>query len=150
MGCGQGRDAIALAKLGYDVTGIDTSSVGIQQMVQRAESEGLQVMVIVGDIYTYRDYADYDFILLDSMLHFQRAELEQESELVRRVIREAKIGAVLVFCIQSTGTKLVTFNEVIANMDIKEWSEQDIKYVFKDKESRHVSRTDYKMIVIGK
>ena len=32
LGCGQGRDAIPLARLGFDVTGIDNSSVGIAQM----------------------------------------------------------------------------------------------------------------------
>jgi len=32
LGCGQGRDAIALARLGYSVTGIDNSRVGIDQM----------------------------------------------------------------------------------------------------------------------
>ena len=36
LGCGQGRDAIALARLGYSVTGIDNSQVGIDQMIRIA------------------------------------------------------------------------------------------------------------------
>ena len=39
LGCGQGRDAIALARLGYSVTGIDNSKVGIQQMNQIGQVE---------------------------------------------------------------------------------------------------------------
>lgn len=32
LGCGQGRDSIPIARLGFDVTGIDNSRVGIEQM----------------------------------------------------------------------------------------------------------------------
>ncbi|MCB0845307.1 MAG: methyltransferase domain-containing protein, partial [Bacteroidetes bacterium] len=43
LGCGQGRDAIALARLGYSVTGIDNSKVGIEQMNQVAQTEKLNL-----------------------------------------------------------------------------------------------------------
>ncbi|MEZ4951696.1 MAG: methyltransferase domain-containing protein, partial [Saprospiraceae bacterium] len=43
LGCGQGRDAIALARMGYSVTGIDNSSVGIKQMNQIAKNEKLDL-----------------------------------------------------------------------------------------------------------
>ena len=39
LGCGQGRDAIALARLGYSVTGVDSSKVGIDQMIQVSQNE---------------------------------------------------------------------------------------------------------------
>ena len=35
LGYGQGRDSIALAKLGFTVTGIDYSKVGIEQLNKR-------------------------------------------------------------------------------------------------------------------
>ena len=41
LGCGQGRDAIPLARLGFKVTGIDNSSTGIDQMLKIAQEEGL-------------------------------------------------------------------------------------------------------------
>ena len=41
LGCGQGRDLIYLARLGYIVTGIDNSKVGIDQMNSISEKEGL-------------------------------------------------------------------------------------------------------------
>lgn len=44
LGCGQGRDAIALARLGYSVTGIDNSKVGIDQMNQFGQNENLDLV----------------------------------------------------------------------------------------------------------
>ena len=41
LGCGQGRDSLAIAKLGYCVTGVDHSKVGIDQMIHRAKKLGL-------------------------------------------------------------------------------------------------------------
>ncbi len=35
LGCGQGRDSIPLAKLGFSVTGIDYSKVGIKQLSKK-------------------------------------------------------------------------------------------------------------------
>ena len=43
LGCGQGRDAITLARLGYTVVGIDKSKVGVEQMNRIAEAESLTV-----------------------------------------------------------------------------------------------------------
>ena len=39
LGCGQGRDAIALARLGYEVVGIVYSKVGIAQLYKIAKKE---------------------------------------------------------------------------------------------------------------
>lgn len=61
LGCGQGRDAIALARLGYSVTGIDNSKVGIEQMNQTWQ---------VVDIYAFNRFSEFDIILLDSMFRF--------------------------------------------------------------------------------
>ena len=41
LGCGQGRDSISQAKLGYKVTGIDNSKVGIDQMNTISKKERL-------------------------------------------------------------------------------------------------------------
>jgi len=43
LGCGQGRNAIALAKLGYEVTGIDYSIIGIEQLKKVAKEERLPI-----------------------------------------------------------------------------------------------------------
>ena len=61
LGCGQGRDAIPLARLGYEVTGIDNSKVGIDQMNKLAQSENLNLRGIVADIYQYDNFSNFRF-----------------------------------------------------------------------------------------
>ena len=45
LGCGQGRDAIPLARMGFDVVGMDNSSVGITQLNAVAKKEKLPLIV---------------------------------------------------------------------------------------------------------
>ena len=73
------RDSISLAKLGYNVTGIDNSKVGIDQMISISEQEGLKLTGLVGDIYVFDKYQDFDIVLLDSLLHFEKRELKRET-----------------------------------------------------------------------
>ena len=80
LGCGQGRDSIPLARHGYDVTGIDNSTVGIEQMNRIAETESLNLKGKVKDIFEFDNFAEYDFILLDSMFHF--AKKDQKKKLI--------------------------------------------------------------------
>ena len=79
LGCGQGRDALAIAQLGYEVTGVDNSEVGIKQLNEQAKKNGLNITGLVADIYAFEDFGSYDFILLDSMLHFNKKDKEKGS-----------------------------------------------------------------------
>lgn len=151
LGCGQGRDAIPLAKLGYEVTGIDHSVVGIQQMERIAKSEKLNIKGLVADIYKFQDFASFDFILLDSMFHFRKSELKQEATLVEWIVRASTRGSLIIFCIQNTGNKMSVFNNIMADLQFDErTAELDFKYTFEDGENKHSLATAYKMIVIRK
>ena len=70
MGCGQGRDAVAIARPGYEVPGIDNSKVGIEQMIRVAKTEGLNLEGEVANIFQFNNYEPFDFVLFDSMFHF--------------------------------------------------------------------------------
>ena len=151
LGCGQGRDSIPLAKLGFSVTGIDNSKVGIEQLNKIAEKEGLTLKGIIEDIYNYSQFTEFEFILLDSMFHFGKKERKKETEFLNRLIKNSKLDTLITICIQKTGKKIEILNSIILNnRDLVTVNQTDLIYVFEDKESNHRSETQYKMITVRK
>lgn len=69
LGCGQGRDALMIARLGHRVLGVDLSPTGVGQMVAVAKEEGLAVEGITADITTFKSTDTFDIILLDRVIH---------------------------------------------------------------------------------
>jgi SAM-dependent methyltransferase len=51
---GEGRNSVYLASLGYDVTAVDSSKVGLDKAQQLAEDNGVKITTLVADL------ADYD------------------------------------------------------------------------------------------
>lgn len=151
LGCGQGRNAIALARLGYSVTGIDSSKVGIDQMNQIGQNENLNVIGQVGDIYAFDRFSEFDIILLDSMFHFAKKDKEKEIGLIKKIISDMINGRLIVVCIQNTGDKVQILNKAIdSEKGRKRLIDKDFKYIFEDNNSGHRSETDYRMIIVEK
>ncbi len=53
LAMGDGRNALYLANLGLQVTGIDISSVGLEKARQAASERGLQIEAIQADLFQY-------------------------------------------------------------------------------------------------
>ena len=151
LGCGQGRDALAIARLGFQVTGIDSSKVGIKQMNDIAHSQGLPLTGIVTNIYDYLHFNEFDFILLDSMFHFAKNDKKREIEFIKKITLEIKKDCLIIFCIQDTGKKIAILNNVIDSVQKLEiLKDKKFEYAFEDNETGHKSKTDYRMIVVRK
>lgn len=151
LGCGQGRDAIALARLGFSVTGMDYSQVGIDQMNQIGQVENLKLVGHVGDIYAFDRFNEFDIILLDSMFHFAKKDKEAEIGLIKRIVSDLRNGSLMVVCIQDTGGKVQILNKAIDYEEkLKRLADKDFKYVFEDKDGGHKTQTNYRMIVVEK
>lgn len=149
LGCGQGRDAIALAKLGFTVTGIDKSRVGIEQLNKIAEKENLPLIGIVEDIYSYSNFDEFDFILLDSMFHFGKKEREKEINFLNRLLETASPNTLITICLQKTGRKIEILHSIISSKKNLEIIHQtELIYRYEDATSKHSSETKYDMIVI--
>jgi len=69
LGCGQGRDALFIARMGHHVLGVDISRTGISHMLEGAEREALDVCGVVADLVEYEPPGDYDVVILDRVLH---------------------------------------------------------------------------------
>jgi 2-polyprenyl-3-methyl-5-hydroxy-6-metoxy-1,4-benzoquinol methylase len=70
LGCGQGRDALFIARMGHHVFGVDASSTGIAQMLEDAQRQKLDVRGVVADIVEYEPAGNYDVVILDlSLIH---------------------------------------------------------------------------------
>jgi 2-polyprenyl-3-methyl-5-hydroxy-6-metoxy-1,4-benzoquinol methylase len=50
VGCGTGRDAVYLARRGWQVTAVDFADAAIAKARQRAADEGVQVRWVAGDV----------------------------------------------------------------------------------------------------
>lgn len=65
LACGEGQNALWLAQLGWDVTGVDFSPVAIDKARARAEREGGDVEFLCADLLAYvPEEGAYDLVLL--------------------------------------------------------------------------------------
>lgn len=152
IGCGQGRDCIPLARLGYKVTGIDNSKVGINQMVEKSDIEKLNIIGLVDDIYTFDNYQDFDIVLLNSMFHFEKKDVKKETDFIKKVTKEINSNGLICFCIQDTGEKVKILKDTIANsgIDFDILNDSTLIYKYEDKESDHKFETKYGMYIVRK
>lgn len=65
VACGEGQNAIWLATLGWDVTGVDYSDVAIAKAKARAEREGIRAEFIRADLVEYEpERSAYDLVAI--------------------------------------------------------------------------------------
>lgn len=69
IGCGQGRDAMFIARLGHAVVGVDISPNGIRDLVDAAKREDLSIEGIVADLETFVPDGEFEVLLCDRTLH---------------------------------------------------------------------------------
>ena len=98
LGCGDGRNAIPLARAGLDVVAIDISQVGIHKLKTLAAQEGLTVQAHVADITSYRFSHEYDLIVSQACFHFmERSQWQRIIEECRTHTAANGFNAITVF-----------------------------------------------------
>ncbi|MDQ6984863.1 MAG: methyltransferase domain-containing protein [Candidatus Dojkabacteria bacterium] len=104
IGIGQGRNALYLSRLGYSVTGVDSSDVGIEQTKLAALNEGISINLITSDIkqYIYDDL--FDVILSTASLQYIGNANEIFSE-INRIKNNTKFSGLNVISVP-TRTKI--------------------------------------------
>jgi len=70
MGCGDGRNTIPLLRVGFNVTAVDISRVGISKLEILAQKENLKVKTVISDMSLFVFPHKYDLIISQGCLHF--------------------------------------------------------------------------------
>ncbi len=78
IGCGEGRDAVFLAKNGYAVTAYDAAGTGLKKARALAEKSGVYVDFFKGDIKDYRLTSNFDIVFSSGVFHYIPIELREE------------------------------------------------------------------------
>lgn len=96
LGCGQGRDALFIARRGHRVVGVDLSPTGVAQLLADAQAEGLTIEGVVADLREYEPSGEYDVIVIDRTLHMLD-EVEQRLQVLAAVSQATRAeGFVLI------------------------------------------------------
>lgn len=89
LGCGVGRHALALARIGFSTTAMDLADAGLEQVRLAAEAERLAVTVVPAPM-TDLPFADgsFDYVLAFNVIYHGRPEIVATAlKEVRRVLR---------------------------------------------------------------
>lgn len=88
---GEGRNAVFLAKCGYDVTAVDFSSVGLKKLEALAESRGVVVKTVCADLRGFVFEKNYWGAIVSIWCHLPSA---LRTEVHRRAVEGLKPGGV--------------------------------------------------------
>jgi len=93
LGVGGGRDAIALAKLGFHVTGVDYVSEMVERAVENAQKRGIQMEGLVQEISKLDVPSEtYDIVWISRSMYSCIPTRARRVELVMRIAEALKPG----------------------------------------------------------
>jgi len=98
IGCGAGREAVALAKLGFDVLGIDIASKMVEKARENAQKNNLSIKFEVKSA-TELDYPNlaFDYILFSRAIYSFIPTRRLRVKVLRNIKRILKEGGLAVF-----------------------------------------------------
>ncbi|MGB6034960.1 MAG: class I SAM-dependent methyltransferase [Cryomorphaceae bacterium] len=146
VGCGQGRNAIPLAEMGYMVHAVDISRAAVSQLKARAETISPDLKVELKDFNSLTNLDHFDFILLDGFFHFYDHELAEEENNMRRLLANVHPDCKLVFCFADHGDSVSTFRQMTSELESIE--DDQVRYAYVDPVSEWKFETNYFFAVL--
>ncbi len=113
IGCGQGRDAVFIAKSGHCVVGVDMSAAGIEAVNDTAARDGLDITGVVEDITKFTPEGMFDVLLIDRTLHML-GEDDRHAVLAKLLKHLRPLGYLL---IADEASNISGFKRVIAHLN---------------------------------
>ncbi len=77
IGCGEGKDAVFLARNGYNVTAFDASEQGLSKARELADINGVKIDFFKADVRDFRLDTNYDIIFSSGIFHYIPHELRE-------------------------------------------------------------------------
>ncbi len=128
IGCGEGQNAVYLAKQGYcNVDAFDISEHGIAKLQQRCKKETVQLNAFTADLITYQFEKNYDMVMSFGTLHF--VQKSDWKSLINRAKAHTNIGGIHIMQIF---TDTVPASEDIAPFAIGLAKDKEIKELYND------------------
>ena len=78
IGCGEGKDAVFLARNGYIVSAFDAAETGLEKARALANAHGVQIDFFRADALDYRPDACFDIIFSSGVFHYIPLHLREE------------------------------------------------------------------------
>lgn len=128
VGAGQGRNALFLAKRGFNVTASDISEIGLEQLKEQAQEEGVEIATKLASIDDIdQELEQYDVILINFTLHHLKES--HARKIIDMYKEETKPGALHVI---STFTSQGDFYEMPQNKEMFYSEPGELKTLYKD------------------
>jgi tellurite methyltransferase len=70
LGCGEGRDSVFFARLGFEVTGVEVSRAGLRKAERLARQRGVEVQWIRADMARLRLAGPFDLVYSCGAIHY--------------------------------------------------------------------------------
>lgn len=130
LGCGQGRNALYLALLGFDATASDYNPGGLGSLQAMAEAEGLKVRTEVYDMNQAAIDEQYDFIVATVVFMFLNAE--RVPDIIANMQEQTSAGG---------------YNLIVSAMDTLDYPcHMPFSFTFKENELREYYK-DWELLV---
>ena len=97
LGCGEGRNAIYLASIGFDTSAIDISKPGIDKLNAAASEMGLNIKSSIYDMREYKLKRSYDLIVSHGCLHL--VERKEWQKVINNIKNNTAPGGLNVICV---------------------------------------------------
>ncbi len=137
LGAGQGRDSIPLFKLGFSVTAVDISTLGLEQIEQKCKG----IKTLKKDILSF-DVSCFDYVLTDSMFHFNPINYTRECTILEGILDCMQRGAVFVNCMKEGEFAERTLAQVVKKSGFIMIEDMHIWY--------HEGNCEYHMLAVKK
>ncbi len=107
VGCGEGRDALFLARLGFDVIATEIAEEGLNRIRRMMGNNGIKLELLTLDAHQPHDHLGlFDSVLLITVLPFLRSDMISERiEHFKSLVKPGGIICVQTFTVEDSNYK---------------------------------------------